>query len=493
MTETEKRLAWLLPSVPVLLFVLIFWETLLFMPKILNAGDGDLGRHITIGNSILTTGQIPTQDVFSHTMTGAPLVPHEWLSQTLFALAHRAAGLDGVAWLTAFVLASTYAILAIGLRRIGVRAVVALAGAFIASVVGAVHVLARPHIFSLLFFTCFLVILEDYRHTGRRRALWLLPLLMVAWANTHGAFISGIVLVLLYGVGTFLGRERQRLIELAGLEVALLLATLINPVGWLMIGNSFAYLQNRFLVDVTVEYTSPNFHLISAWPFAALLLLSLAIAWRTNRRLGWTPLILVGGWSAFALYSARNIPLYAQVAVIALAPAAESLIDEMLPAAQRVLSRTDELDRASWGWVWAVVVVAALIGAQASGTKVDAWGMGNAFDPRVFPVAAVDALKDSPPAGNMFNDFNWGGYLLYRLWPQKQVFIDGQTDFYGEALTREYLQVANVEPGWEAVLDRYKVRWVIVPPSRALAARLDASSDWARQYKDETAGVWVRR
>ncbi len=90
---------WFFPSVSVLVFALTFWTSLFFMPKILNAGDGDPGRHITAGNLILTTGKISTQDLFSYTMAGAPLVPKEWLSQVLFALVYRAAGLDGVAWL----------------------------------------------------------------------------------------------------------------------------------------------------------------------------------------------------------------------------------------------------------------------------------------------------------------------------------------------------------------------------------------------------------
>lgn len=229
--QSEKIIAWLLPSAPVLVFVFIFWESLFFMPTMMNAGDGDLGRHIIVGNLILNSGQIPTQDVFSHTMTGAPFVPHEWLSEVLFALAHRAAGLNGVAWLTAAVLASAYAILAIGLRRLGARAIVALAGAFGAAMVGALHMLTRPHIFTLLFFTIFVVGLEDYRRTGRRRALWLLPLLMIAWANAHGAFIAGIVLVALYCAGAVLERAGRRAIELFLLSVALLLATCVNPVG----------------------------------------------------------------------------------------------------------------------------------------------------------------------------------------------------------------------------------------------------------------------
>ncbi len=490
---SEKIAAWLLPSAPVLVFVLIFWMSLFFMPTMLNAGDGDLGRHIVTGNYILTTGQVPTHDIFSHTKPGAPYVPVEWLSEVLFALAYRAAGLNGVAWLVALVIASCYALLTWGVRRQGVSAPIALAGGVVAAIVGSIHALTRPLIITWLLFTIFLLVLENYRQNNRRRALLLLPVLMIGWVNFHGAFVSGLALVAIYIVGGLFEKKWKRALELAALWIALLLASLITPVGPGMLTHVLSTLQNRYLVDITVEFQSPNFHIISTWPFAALLLLSLAIAWLSPRRLEWTPLALLGGWTAFALYSARNIPLYALAAVMVLAPSADALVGEMLPAVKRFLSRIDEIDRRCWGWVWAFVIVVVLVGIEASGTPLDAWGRGNTIDPHVFPVVAIDTLKDSPPAGNVFNEFTWGGYLLYRMWPQQRVFIDGWADFYGDALTREYLQAVNAEPGWNAVLDRYNVQWVIIPPTRALAAQLDASPTWTRRYEDGTAGVWVRR
>ncbi len=491
-TQVSTKRVWFLPSVGVLVFVLIFWTGLFFMPQMLN-GDGDLGRHLVTGNLILTTGKIPTQDVFSYTMAGAPLVPKEWLSQVLFALVYRAAGLNGVAWLTAFILAATCALLTLGLGRFGVRAFTAFAAGCTAFVVGYLHALTRPHIIGWLFFLICLLVLESYRQKNNRRALWLLPVAMVVWANLHGGFISGLALVGFYVLGAALEKKWRQAAELAALGSVLLLASFINPAGPQLVIHNIVTVQSSFLVDLTVEFQSPNFHTISTWPFVALLLSAFVIVARGKRRLDWTPLLLLVGWGAFALYSARYIPLYGLAALLVLAPLAESLIDAKMPALSRFLTRTDALDRLSWGWMWAIVAVVGLIGLQQSGTKLDVRGMGNTFDPHVFPIAAVDTLKESMPAGNMFNEFTWGGYLLYRLWPTQHVFIDGWTDSYTEALTREYLQVLNAAPGWDATLDRYNVQWVIVPPTRPLAARLDASPTWLRRYEDETAGVWVRR
>ena len=117
---------------------------------------------------------------------------------------------------------------------------------------------------------------------------------------------------------------------------------------------------------------------------------------------------------------------------------------------------------------------------------------GNAFSPQVFPVRAMDRAIADRPGGRVFNYFPWGGYLLYRAWPDMTVFIDGQTDFYGEALTREYETVITLADGWEEVLERYRVDWVIMPADSRLIRTLRQESEWRQAYADSTA-VILRR
>lgn len=486
------RYPWLLPSVSVLVFVLIFWMSLIFMPQMLN-GDGDLGRHITIGNYILDSGSIPTFDIFSHTMSGNFMVPHEWLSQIMFAVAYRTAILNGIAWLTAVLIAATYTITTITLRQNGVRALLALAGGIFASIVGAIHTLTRPHLFTLLLFALAILILESFRRRKKGRVLiWLLPL-MIIWANTHGAFISGIILVLLYGVGAIFERQKREAGILFALLVGLVLVSLLNPVGVSLLENSFAYLQEDFLVNLTNEYRSPNFHTYSTWPFAALLLGSLGLGWLSGRKLTWTSLILLIVWTAFALYSARNIPLYGLVAVVMLTPELDGWIDEVWPWLSRFLTGTNEAAKHTWGWMWAAIVVISLIWFQVNGATLDVFRVGNKFSNERFPVEAINSVEDSLPEGKMFNEFTWGGYLLYRLWPEKEVYIDAQSDFYGEELTREFLQIAEAEPGWAEQLEHHDIQWIVLAPTRPLAPWLDESTEWEAVYRDETAVIWVRQ
>jgi len=507
----------LLPSLEIVLFALLFWLSLALMPDMLNS-DGDLGRHITVGNYILDTRAIPTRDVFSHTRYGEPLVLHEWLSEVIYALAYRAGALNGVAWLTALLLASIYFALAAGLRALGVSAPVAFSAAFAAYFTGIIHHLPRPHLFSLLCLTLLLIACElyrrreDWRETlpspeGRHKALPLrftfdvsrfTPLLlflpvMILWANFNGAFVLAFLTLGMYLAGAALERETRRALVFLAMLGACFLVSLINPYGIGLPQHVLGFMGNRFLVDNTVEYLSPNFHAANTWLFAAWILFSLMLFGRNTMRVSWTGLILLSGWTAFGLYSARNITNYAVVAAIVTAPVAEMWLATSVPALRVRFNNLNALAPIAGGWVWAIVVVLVLISMQANGAKFDVRGTGNVFNNATFPVHAVDYLQQHPPLGNVFNEYTWGGYLEYRLFPQQRVFIDGDNDFFGEALVREYLDVVNARVGWETILEKYNVAWVIVPPSRALVTELARSDDWREVYRDESAVVFVKR
>src|SRR5512138_3255833 len=107
MKRAEKVLHFLLPGLGDILWIATFVAVIGLGPRMLNI-DGDLGRHLTIGRYILDNGRVPTADLFSHTMAGQPLTPHEWLAQVIFALADRLMGLNGVVLVCALVIATSF-------------------------------------------------------------------------------------------------------------------------------------------------------------------------------------------------------------------------------------------------------------------------------------------------------------------------------------------------------------------------------------------------
>ena len=135
-----------------------------------------------------------------------------------------------------------------------------------------------------------------------------------------------------------------------------------------------------------------------------------------------------------------------------------------------------------------VLVVAAAFAALGASARAGRVG----FDPARFPVRAADFLEERSPDGRVFAKDQWGGYLIYRFQGRRKVFMDGRSDFYGREFMETYAQVVEVKPGWDAVLRRFDVRFVLAPPDAALASVLGLSPEWKRVYADSVAAVFER-
>jgi hypothetical protein len=114
-----------------------------------------------------------------------------------------------------------------------------------------------------------------------------------------------------------------------------------------------------------------------------------------------------------------------------------------------------------------------------------------AFSPTVFPVEMMSGAG-SEQSGRIFNEMEWGGYLLYE-YPEIPIFLDGHADFFGEDLVREYMAVRQGYPGWAEILDRYGVDWTLTRTAAPLNQLLELSSDWEPVSRDEVATLFRRR
>ena len=490
---------WLLPRLSDVVFLAICALVILLGPRLLNV-DGDLGRHLTIGEHILRSGSIPTTDVFSHTLAGEPLAPHEWLSEVIFALAFRLLGLDGVVLLCALLIGLTFALVyQTAAARSGLP-LAALALTLLAAAASSLHWLARPHLFTLLLVVVWTGLLDAVRQ-GNRAAWWALPPVMLLWVNLHGAFVFGFVIWLAYAAGWAWRRWVVHRPDPAGVGRGLafggalsLAVTVLNPVGLKLWATSLGYAANAYLVGHTAEYLSPDFHDVSTWPFLLLILASLWLGVAAEPRLAPEAALLLVGWMGLGLYSVRHVPIFAVLSAPILTSCLPGVLKVTTPA--RAWLRHEErmlrLEGGLRGHAWPIAVTLAAGLALVAGVRLTPVAGGNTFSARVFPVQAVDWLESHPPSGKVFNSFPWGGYMLYRLWPEVRVFIDGQTDFYGEVLTREYEQVITLSDGWQAVLDKHDVDWVLVPSDSKLARALRSDSAWAELYADPTAVILER-
>jgi hypothetical protein len=193
-----------------------------------------------------------------------------------------------------------------------------------------------------------------------------------------------------------------------------------------------------------------------------------------------------GGWSLFA---ARNIGIFGLVTTPALARYADAAWGHHLPAmAKSSTNHRLALVRLNW-LLLGLLILAALV-------KISTALAPSAIaqvEEKTLPYGAVRFIQTEDPPGPMFNSYNWGGYLIFKLWPQYPVYIDGRTDLYDDAFIRRYLNVMVAGNGWEQNLDDDGINLVLIESESTLAKFLRQDPAWEEVYQDEMAAVFIRK
>jgi hypothetical protein len=185
--------------------------------------------------------------------------------------------------------------------------------------------------------------------------------------------------------------------------------------------------------------------------------------------------------------------LFALLAVPIAARLLGDWVDQDFPNSRfsAVEKHFSNMNSSSDGLVWLIVVILFIVVQFSSGKAIDPQGRGNRFENGFFPVQAVTWLNSHPQQGHMFNEFDWGGYLLLNLAPSQQIFMDGHTHIYGEALTREYETVVTLGNDWQNIFDSYQIQWAIVRVNSPIARELE-NRGWKILYEDRTAIILHR-
>lgn len=477
--------------------------------------DGDPGRHIRVGETILRSGLF-YRDPFSFTKADAPFVPYEWLSEVLTALSVRLAGLPGLLVLTGAVIALTYAVVTQTLWRRGVSTVVAVPTLLLALAVGTVHWHARPHVFTLLGAAVLMVLVDraaDPSRTASRRDTWwaawpVIPL-FACWANLHGGFLYGLFVLaavvvgdrleMLNASGPDVGRWRDALVRHTAMLGAGLIAPMLTPSGPKLYLHTLSYLGDTYLVNNTQEYMSPDFH-VARFALIAIVLATITLG-VLPRRAPFPTLAVVAINLAFSLMAGRNLPLFGIVALPLIAQELERALATWVPDWSSRLGRPipgTNGTRLAVGWPAGAIVAMFLLARTTSGTVQPADRFATrstlfptTFNPAVFPVRAVSAARAAQLNGRIFHEFTWGGFILY-AWPEQHVFIDGQTDFYGDSITQEYREILGVEPGWRRKLAAWRIDLALIETASPLADALTHEAGWRPVYCDSTAVLFQR-
>ena len=479
-------------QIPTIFFAAILMLSLISGGQMLSI-DSDLGRHLILGKHILEQRVIPTHDLFSHTLTGESRPPYEWLSQVIFEIANQWLGLDGVILLTAILLSAVILLLYRHCFNRSQSVLISFLVVLIATGATSIHWLPRPHVITFLLLAIWIHNLEKLR-TGKQIRIYFFPLIMLFWANLHGGFIFGFLAFAAYFAGWLWDKWRNRASMESGKKFFLagiysLAASIVTPDLW---HNWEAVLNNRssFILTRTVETMPPNLSDPSVAPFVILLLLTVFFSLANWQSISAAHVFLLGGFAVLALMMTRNIPLFAIVCAPILAEWIATKANQF-PAWKRFDERFVNLATPSRSFLLPAILIILSVGffaySHAKGRQV------YQFNPQVFPVQAVDWLKENPIEGNMFNEFNWGGYLLYRLWPRNLVFVDSQSDFYGEPLMRDYETMMYAKNNWRDLLNQYQITWAIIPSNAPLANQLEQEIGWTVLYEDPVAVIIQRK
>jgi len=466
------------------------WRTLMV------SSDGDACMHWRVGEYMLETVQIPIRtDVFSHTRYGQPIISKEWLSELIFAMAGRVAGLYGLCVVAALLIATTFALLHRQFIRETNNHAVAIFVALMAAWAACTHWLARPHAFSFLMAALWIDAVRRFDRGGTARRLAVsLGVLTLLWVNLHGGYLAGVITLGVYWCGTAMelalartdparwDAARRKLTALTGVAMLCAAVSLLNPSGYHLHVHNLHFLRSEYLTNWLAEYASSNFHDVDSRGFLAWLALTFLTLALVRPRLSPSSGLLVIVWTYFALYAGRNVPL---VAIFTAPIFATALAEAAPPWVRRLSDRIRETHETSRGSLLIGVAAVVAIAVVHHPTEMPA---------KKWPVDAVNYIKLHPEQfqGNMFNQYIWGGYLLHAL-PEHRVFVDGRTDFYGEPLIRQYDDTSLLHTNWPQALQQYNVSWTLLPTDHRLNLALALLPDWHFVYSNEVATIFRKQ
>ena len=459
--------------------------------------EGDLWWHLKIGELIATQRVIPVADTFSFTASGLEYnAAHSWLSDVVLYSLTALGDLPALVLLQAAVGSIIVALLLSECVRRQVRLPVAAGITLLGFLSLYPFSGARPQVFSFLFFTAFFVVLSGYV-SGTNNRLWLLPLLMIAWTNLHGGWVMGLLL-LAASAGDLVIRSHMskssapphRPLVVWGILTCL--ATLANPRG----AGVYGYLVTMSGSEVSQKFVSewrpPSLEQTHVWPYfvvLALLLLSVPFSWR-RQRLGDSALLVL--FSLLSLRFLRMIPFFIIVAIPVLAANLSNLDLDRLWV-QTSGSGRDSVSRER-SIINNALIALLLLGIVASLPQIRLWladAPATTLVSAYFPLGATGYLaEESEPGARVFNMPEWGGWMIWRLYPTVYVFCDGRIELYPLQVWSDYLTIAQTGDGWQQLLQSYQVDYLLlskVRQDRLIAAAL--REGWASVYEDSTARV----
>jgi len=483
------------------------WTGLFFLGVIFFCGcyagqplfDPDFWWHLKSGEVMWQTKKLLTQDLFAYTGNGLTstreilILQSYWLWQLIAFTFYVVFAFDGI-WLLNFLVIGSMVL--VGFIHLRQRKVDFLLCAPLLAMFCVFfsygYPLERPQVISFLFSAILVGLL--FRLENERFPHWLLPLLMLFWANLHGGFIVGDIILVLFGMGAILEyrSESKRLKRCLFWVFSSLLASFFNPTGWLAFQEAFN-LYNTQLMSTVTEYQNTlaafkagEYYLLVLWLFVGLYWLGVFL----QRRLVWPEIFIAVFLTWFSLAHLRNVGFF----TVAMLPFIGQGLGPLLPKEARKIK------------IVTLVLVSLSVAVLVFRGSI-LFSLRDRADVGLQAQTAslVRFLEKSDLTGHMFNSYDLGGYLLWRFYPQRQVFIDSRG--MDASVHKDWLAIASASTEIVAggkrryldLLDRYAVDYVVYALAGSQTGRITPlikallpHSHWYPVYLDERFYVLVK-
>ncbi|MBL8049861.1 MAG: hypothetical protein JNM46_01445 [Anaerolineales bacterium] len=451
--------------------------TLIFILLTRTTIDADLWWHLRAGQMMVEQKQILLTDIFSYTRFGAEWVNAFWISEILLYAIYSIGGYFGLTFFVAITGVATFYLIS---RRLSGNPFLNGFILILAAITAAPIWGPRPQILSFFI----IALLDDWLINKRPR--WFLIPLFAIWSNIHGGWIWGFLLLIAHSAGEFIeqliSQEKNwsEIKNLIGWSALSALAIGLNPNGLAIWVLPFQQINVSLQIQ---EWLSPDFHQIAFHPLLWMIFLLLLSA-SFSKKQNWSQLFKTLGFAYLTFFSQRNIALFAIVAV----PLLFDWMNATLQNFQRDtrLKPTVDLPRPLRLLINSTLVFALVVTALGNTYLVS---QPEKVDSN-YPIRAIEWIKENQPQGNLFNSYNWGGYLLWTL-PEYPVFIDGRADLYGNEIINQWHAVVSGNENAIQILDEWQVNLILIEPYWEITKTLELNG-WQKVFEDEQAVIFVR-
>jgi hypothetical protein len=440
----------------------------------------DLAYQLRAGAEILASGRVPTADSWTFTMAGQPWFDQQWGAQVVLRAVESVGGWIGLAASRALLVGAIFGGTTLIAVRRGLDVRTAAILSLLAFVVAAPALALRPQLLGMVCFVGVLLLVVGRREHPRR--LWLAPVIVTVWANLHGSFFLGPLVVGLAAFEDLYDRrpEARQTLIIAAVSVFTACLTPFGPFVWVY---ATGLSTNAGVTARVTEWQPTSIRDVPGLLFFASALAIVTLMARSERRVPWPTLAWLGVFFLIGVYAQRGVAWWPIAAVAAVAG---TLVP---PIPLRSRSQTVTMRRLN-ALVAGVLVLACLLALPSGRQAVPGAGVpADVVEPA--PPGVTATLRDlSAPGDRVFNPQTWGSWFEYAL-PTVLVAVDSRTELFTREVWDRYEQVAAGVEGWDDQLEAWGVRFVVtLPKDIAFSDRL-VTAGWRELYRDVDGAVYT--